>query len=149
MFPASTTDTITTTSLMRHRRDTLPCPCAPRAPNDGFSAVYWSEGTGVTADTDIIGVRFLDGTVLQFQHGADYSIGSDSALIVNSLSNVPDNKRFWCHVFQPDGSLSNCYIDVEITGTVFYCEVIKNSKIIYIMFAFSFLTNIYFLAFNK
>ena len=75
-------------------------------------------GEGVTVDTEIIGARFSDGPTLQIQHGADYSIGSDASLTVNSLNSVQDSQRFWCHEFQPDGTLRNCLNDVETSGII-------------------------------
>ncbi|XP_022083665.1 uncharacterized protein LOC110975457 [Acanthaster planci] len=111
-FPASPNDTSGSTTLHRGRRQTLPCQCMSQSP-DAPSVVYWSMGEGITTDTEIIGARFSDGVTLQIQHGADYSIDSDASLTVNSLNVVHDNQRFWCHVFQSDGTLRNCYIDSQ------------------------------------
>ncbi|XP_022083760.1 uncharacterized protein LOC110975520 isoform X2 [Acanthaster planci] len=111
-FPPSSGES-STTSFLQGRRQTLPCQCASH-PN-ASSVVYWSMGEGITTDTEIIGARFSDGATLQIQHGADYSIGSDASLTVNSLNDVHDNQRFWCHVFQSNETLKNCYTDVEKT----------------------------------
>ena len=73
-------------------------------------------GEGVTTDAAIIGARFSDGATLQIQLGADYSIGSDASLTLNSLNGVQDSQRFWCHVFQSDGTLKSCYTDVQLRG---------------------------------
>ncbi|XP_038062414.1 uncharacterized protein LOC119732897 [Patiria miniata] len=114
-FPGGSSQTSSTASFHRGRRQTLPCECASQTPDAPISVVYWSTGEGVTADTRIIGARFSDGTTLRVEHGADYSIGSDVSLLVNSLHDVQDTQRFWCHVFQSDGNLRNCDIDVQIS----------------------------------
>ncbi|XP_022083696.1 uncharacterized protein LOC110975472 [Acanthaster planci] len=114
-FPASSFDETSTATIEQGRRQTLQCQCASQsaiAP----SVVYWSMGEGVKTETDIIGARFSDGTTLQIQHGADYSIGSDASLAVNTLNNLRDSQQFWCHVFQPDSTLRNCIVDVRISG---------------------------------
>ena len=114
-FPASELYTQSSpASFKRGHRQTLLCQCALEA---AMSVVYWSTGEGVSTETDIIGARFADGGVVQIQHGADYGIGSDASLTVNSLSGLRDTERFWCHSFQLDGTHSNCYTDVKITGT--------------------------------
>ncbi|XP_022083655.1 uncharacterized protein LOC110975450 isoform X2 [Acanthaster planci] len=112
-FPARVSEASSSAVIQGGRRQTLPCQCASQSP-DAPSVVYWSMGEGVTTDTEIIGARFSDGVTLQIQHGADYSIGSDASLTVNSLNDVHDNQRFWCHVFQSDETLRNCYTDIEI-----------------------------------
>ncbi|XP_038061575.1 uncharacterized protein LOC119732210 [Patiria miniata] len=110
-FPGGSSQVSSTASFQRGRRQTLPCECASQTPD----VVYWSTGEGVTTDTQIIGARFSDGATLQIQHGADYSIGSDASLTVNSLNDVQDTQRFWCHVFQSDGTLRNCDTNVQIS----------------------------------
>ncbi|XP_022083661.1 uncharacterized protein LOC110975455 [Acanthaster planci] len=114
-FPPSSSEELSAVSFQRGGRQMLPCQCASESP-DTPSVVYWSMGEGVTTDTEIIGARFSDGTTLQIQHGADYSIGSDASLTVNSLTDLHDNQRFWCHAFQSDGTFKNCYTDVDIKG---------------------------------
>ncbi|XP_038061256.1 uncharacterized protein LOC119731983 [Patiria miniata] len=113
-FPASTSEASSTSSFQRGRRKTLPCECASQAPD----VVYWSTGEDVTTDTHIIGARFSDGATLQIQHGASCSIGSDASLTVNSLNDVQDTQRFWCHVFQSDGTVRNCDTNVQILDEV-------------------------------
>ncbi|XP_038061327.1 uncharacterized protein LOC119732030 [Patiria miniata] len=103
-FPGGSSQVSSTASFHRGRRQTLPCECALQTPD----VVYWSTGEGATNDTQIVGARFSDGVTLQIQHGADYSIGSDASLTVNSLNDVQDTQRFWCHVFQSAGTLRNC-----------------------------------------
>ncbi|XP_038061096.1 uncharacterized protein LOC119731882 [Patiria miniata] len=110
-FPGGSSQVSSSASLQRGRRHTLPCECASQTPD----VVYWSTGEGVTTYTQIIGARFSDGTTLHIQHGADYSIGSDASLTVNSLNDVQDTQRFWCHVFKSDGTLRNCNTNVKIT----------------------------------
>ncbi|XP_038052811.1 uncharacterized protein LOC119725473 [Patiria miniata] len=100
--------------LEQGRRHTLQCGCASQTPDTWDSVVYWSMGEGITTDTQIIGARFSDGTTLQIQHGADYSIGSDTSLTINSLNDLQDTQRFWCHVFQSNGTLRRCSTDVQI-----------------------------------
>ncbi|XP_038062488.1 uncharacterized protein LOC119732974, partial [Patiria miniata] len=114
-FPGGSSQTSSKASFHRGRRQTLPCECASQTPDAPISVVYWSTGEGVTADTQIIGARFSDGATLTVAHGADYSIGSDVSLLVNSLHDVQDTQRFWCHVFLSDGTLRNCDIDVQIS----------------------------------
>ncbi|XP_038061304.1 uncharacterized protein LOC119732015 [Patiria miniata] len=111
MFPASPNDTSSAQSLQRGTRQTLPCPCTSQTPD----VVYWSTGEGVTTDTQIIAARFPKGVTIQIQYGADYSIGSDASLTVNSLTDVQDTQRFWCHVFQQDGSPQNCFTDGSLS----------------------------------
>ncbi|XP_038061528.1 uncharacterized protein LOC119732177 [Patiria miniata] len=113
-FPAGTIEASSSASFQRGRRQTLPCECASQTPD----VVYWSTGEGVTTDTQIIVARFSDGATLQIQHGADYSIGSDASLTVNSLHDVQDTQKLWCHVFQSDGTLRNCDIDAQISDDV-------------------------------
>ncbi|XP_038052856.1 uncharacterized protein LOC119725511 [Patiria miniata] len=103
----------TPTSIERGRRHMLPCGCASQT-NDAPPAVYWSMGEGNTTDTQIIGARFSDGTTLPIQHGTNYSIGSNASLTINSLNDVQDTQRFWCHVFQSNGTLHSCSTDVQI-----------------------------------
>ncbi|XP_038061383.1 uncharacterized protein LOC119732077 [Patiria miniata] len=110
-FPGGSSQASSNATFQRGRRQTLPCECASQAQD----VVYWSTGEGITTDTQIIGSRFSDGTTLQIQHGADYSIGSDASLTVNFLNDVQDTHRFWCHVFQSDGTLRNCDIDAQIS----------------------------------
>ncbi|XP_038061316.1 uncharacterized protein LOC119732020 [Patiria miniata] len=110
-FPASKSEASSTASFQRGHRQTLPCECASQTPD----VMYWSTGEGVTTDTQIIGARFSDGATLQIQHGADNSIGSDASLTVNSLHEVQVRQRFWCHVFQSDGTLRNCATNVQIS----------------------------------
>ncbi|XP_038054159.1 uncharacterized protein LOC119726504 isoform X2 [Patiria miniata] len=110
-FPGGSSQASSTASFQRGRRQTLQCECASQTPD----VVYWSTGEGVTTDTQIIGARFSDGTTLQVQHGADYSIGSDASLAVNSLNDIQDTQKFWCHVFQLDGTLRNCDTNAKIS----------------------------------
>ncbi|XP_038061289.1 uncharacterized protein LOC119732008 [Patiria miniata] len=110
-FPGGSSQASSTASFQRGRRQTLPCECASQTPD----VVYWSTGEGVTIDTQIIGARFSDGATLQIQYGADYCIGSDASLTVNSLNDVQDTQRFWCHVFQSNGSLRNCNTGAKIS----------------------------------
>ncbi|XP_038062512.1 uncharacterized protein LOC119733000 [Patiria miniata] len=114
-FPGGRSQVFSTVSFHRGRRQTLPCECASQTPDAPISVVYWSTGEGVTTDTQIIGARFSDGATLKVGHGADYSIGSDASLIVNSLHDVQDTQRFWCHEFKSDGTLRNCNVDVQIS----------------------------------
>ncbi len=110
MFQAVKADVKTTSSLAQSVRHKISCPCDTTS----SSIVYWSQGTGVTSETDILCTRFVDGTVLQFQGGGDFGVAADGSLILNSLQNIRETARFWCHVFKPDGSLTNCYVDARI-----------------------------------
>ena len=116
-FPVSSPLTTATVNVEKKRRLTLPCECASQTPGTGFSVAYWSTGEGISTDTDIVGARFADGTVLQIQYGADYSISADLSLIINSFNNGQDVQRFWCHVFKSNDELSSCYTDVQMIGT--------------------------------
>ncbi|XP_038054137.1 uncharacterized protein LOC119726494 [Patiria miniata] len=113
-FPGGSSQASSTASFQRGRRQTLPCECASQTPD----VVYWSTGEGGTTDTQIIAARFSDGATLQIQHGADFNFGSDASLTVNSLNDVQDTQRFWCHVFNSDATLRNCFTDVQISDDV-------------------------------
>ncbi|XP_038061492.1 uncharacterized protein LOC119732152 [Patiria miniata] len=110
-FPGGSGQASSTASFQRGRRQTLLCECASQTPE----VVYWSTGEGGTTDTQIIAARFSDGTTLQIQHGADFNVGSDASLTINSLNDVQDAQRFWCHVFQSDGTLRNCDTNAQIS----------------------------------
>ena len=110
MFQAVEADLITTSSLAQSLRHRIPCRCGMTS----ASTVYWSQGTGVTSGTDILGARFPGGTVLQFQGRVGIGVASTGSLILNSLQNTRETARFWCHVFELDGSLMNCYVDAKI-----------------------------------
>ncbi|XP_033646171.1 uncharacterized protein LOC117305409 [Asterias rubens] len=110
VFQAVEADLITTSSLAQSLRHRIPCRCGMTS----SSTVYWSQGTGVTSGTDILGARFPGGTVLQFQGRVGIGVASTGSLILNSLQNTRKTARFWCHVFELDGSLMNCYVDAKI-----------------------------------
>ncbi|XP_033646175.1 uncharacterized protein LOC117305414, partial [Asterias rubens] len=110
VFQAVEADLITTSSLAQSLRHRIPCRCGMTS----SSTVYWSQGTGVTSGTDILGARFPGGTVLQFQGRVGIGVASTGSLILNSLQNTRETARFWCHVFELDGSLMNCYVDAKI-----------------------------------
>ncbi|XP_033646172.1 uncharacterized protein LOC117305410, partial [Asterias rubens] len=110
VFQAVEADLITTSSLAQSLRHRIPCRCGMTS----SSTVYWSQGTGVTSGTDILGARFPGGTVLQFQGRVGIGVASTGSLILNSLQNTRETARFWCHVFELDGSLRNCYVDAKI-----------------------------------
>ena len=118
-FPVARSASATSNSFQRGRRQTLPCQCVPETPGAAISVVYWSTGEGVSTDTVIVGARFTDRSFLLSQLGApEYSITGDSTLLVYSPSDEPGARRFWCYVFQSDGTLNSCYTDVPISGNV-------------------------------
>ncbi|XP_022111311.1 uncharacterized protein LOC110990566 [Acanthaster planci] len=112
-FQPNISDNSSNVTLQRGQRQKVTCPCDPQTLNT--SVVYWSLGKGVTTPTQIIGARFFDGTVVQMQFGADYSIGSNGSLTINSWSSIEEDQvTFWCHVFKRDGTLSSCSTEAHI-----------------------------------
>ena len=116
LFPASkpTDGASHSVRFQRGRRQTLACQCELQTLDAALSVVYWSTGEGVSTETDIVGVRFADGTFLR--NGLDYSIGSDASLTVYSFGVERDVTRFWCHVFYSNGTKESCYTDLSISG---------------------------------
>ena len=107
------TTSLSSITMVRGQRHRLQCQCSP---SQATAAVYWSTGEGVNNPTDIVMARFADGSVLQFQHGADYGVDATASLILNSLHAAGDSSRFWCHVFLSDGSRTSCYTEVQFEG---------------------------------